>query len=47
MLDVMNDSDGFYLRISYRYKYRATYILLTQIQLSLEKYILLILLFLV
>ena len=26
----MNDSVGFYLRISYWYKYRATYILLKQ-----------------
>ena len=34
----MNDGVGFYLRISYGYKYRATNILLKQTQLELEKY---------
>ena len=47
MSDVKNDSDDFYLRISYWYKYRATYILLQPIQFAFEKYSLLILLSLV
>ena len=34
----MKNSIGFYLRILYWYKYRATYILLKQTYLALEKY---------
>ena len=34
----MNESVGFYLHISNLYNYRATYILLKQAQLQLEKF---------